>query len=91
MRSASWTAMSTSSAPNCLMQAWHAHASGLRGWLRHRMHDQAEADDLPQDIFIKAMWQGERFCSIGNTRGLVRSCRASIAQCGWLHHPARMV
>lgn len=55
-------------APNCLMQAWHDHETELRGWLRHRMHDQSEADDLVQDLFIKAMRQGERFCAISNAR-----------------------
>jgi RNA polymerase sigma-70 factor (ECF subfamily) len=60
--------MVTTAAPNCLMQAWHDHESALRGWLRHRMHDQAEADDLLQELFIKAMRQGERFCEIANAR-----------------------
>lgn len=55
-------------APDCLMQAWHEHESELRGWLRHRMADRAEADDLVQDLFIKAMRQGEHFCSVGNAR-----------------------
>jgi RNA polymerase sigma-70 factor (ECF subfamily) len=50
------------------MQAWHDHESELRGWLRRRMADPAEADDLVQDLFIKAIRQGERFCSIGNAR-----------------------
>jgi RNA polymerase sigma-70 factor, ECF subfamily len=53
---------------NCLMTAWHQHEAELRGWLRHRMGNPADADDLLQDVFLKAMRQGERFCAITNAR-----------------------
>lgn len=53
---------------NCLMTAWHQHEAELRGWLRHRMGNAADAEDVLQDLFIKAMRQGERFCAIGNAR-----------------------
>ena len=53
---------------NCLMTAWHAHEAELRGWLRHRLGKAADAEDLLQDVFIKAMRQGERFCAIVNAR-----------------------
>ena len=60
--------MLNGAAPNCLTTAWAAHAPELRGWLRHRLGNPAEADDLLQDLFIKALRQGERFCSVQNAR-----------------------
>ncbi|MCX7246184.1 MAG: sigma-70 family RNA polymerase sigma factor [Burkholderiales bacterium] len=53
---------------NCLTSAWRAHEPELRGWLRHRLSNPAEADDLLQDLFLKALRQGERFCSVQNAR-----------------------
>jgi RNA polymerase sigma-70 factor (ECF subfamily) len=40
----------------------------LRGWLRHRLGNAVDADDMLQDLFIKALRQGERFCAIDNAR-----------------------
>ncbi len=53
---------------NCLMTAWHQYEAELRGWLRHRMGNSVDAEDLLQDVFLKAMRQGERFCAITNAR-----------------------
>ncbi|MBE0626104.1 MAG: RNA polymerase sigma factor SigZ [Burkholderiales bacterium] len=53
---------------NCLMSAWHAYEAELRGWLRHRMGNAVDAEDLLQDVFLKAMRQGERFCEVSNSR-----------------------
>jgi RNA polymerase sigma-70 factor (ECF subfamily) len=53
---------------NCLMSAWRANEAELRGWLRHRLGNPVDAEDMLQDLFIKAMRQGERFCAIGNAR-----------------------
>jgi RNA polymerase sigma-70 factor (ECF subfamily) len=53
---------------NCLMTAWHEHEAELRGWLRHRLGNAVDAEDLLQDVFLKAVRQGEGFCAIGNAR-----------------------
>jgi len=53
---------------NCLMTAWHQNEAELRGWLRHRLGSAVDAEDLLQDVFLKAMRQGERFCAITNAR-----------------------
>ena len=53
---------------NCLMTAWHQHEAELRGWLRRRTGNAVDAEDLLQDVFLKAMRQGERFCAIVNAR-----------------------
>lgn len=53
---------------NCLITAWTANEAEIKGWLRHRLGNQAEADDVLQDLFLKALRQGERFCSVHNAR-----------------------
>lgn len=53
---------------NCINRAWAAHGPELRHWARHRMSDSAEVDDLMQDLFLRALRQGERFCSVDNAR-----------------------
>ncbi len=53
---------------SCLTQAWTQHEPELRGWARHRLANPAETDDLLQDLFLKALRQGERFCSVQNPR-----------------------
>jgi RNA polymerase sigma-70 factor (ECF subfamily) len=51
-----------------LKTAWAAHQPELRAWLRHRLGNPAEVDDLLQDLFLKAMRQGDRFCTVRNAR-----------------------
>lgn len=41
----------------CLDTAWKAHAAEMRGWLRNRLGNSALADDLLQDLFLKALRQ----------------------------------
>ncbi len=53
---------------NCIVTAWHKHETELRGWLRHRLGNTVDAEDLLQDVFLKASRQGERFCAITNAR-----------------------
>ncbi len=53
---------------NCIMTAWHQHESELRGWLRHKIGNASDAEDLVQDVFLKATRQGKRFCAITNAR-----------------------
>lgn len=53
---------------HCLTTAWTAHEPELRGWLRRRLANPAEVDDLLQDMFLKALRQGERFCAVHNAR-----------------------
>jgi len=48
--------------------AWQAHAVELRGYLRHRLSRLDAADDVLQDVFVKAMRQGQGFCTLDNPR-----------------------
>ncbi len=52
----------------CVARAWQAHEGELRGYLRHRLADADAAEDLLQDVFVKAMRQGQRFCSLDQPR-----------------------
>jgi RNA polymerase sigma-70 factor (ECF subfamily) len=53
---------------NCLTTAWTLHEPELRGWARHRLGNVQDTEDLLQDLFLKALRQGERFCSVQNAR-----------------------
>jgi RNA polymerase sigma-70 factor (ECF subfamily) len=53
---------------NCLMTAWAAHERELRAWLRHRLGNPHDAEDLLQDLFLKALRQERKFCELGNAR-----------------------
>lgn len=65
---------------NCLMSAWNDHEAELRGWLRRRIGNSADAEDLLQEVFLKAMRYGDRFCHIVNTRAwLFEVARNSLA------------
>jgi len=52
----------------CLIRAWDKHEAELRGWLISQLGSTTDAEDLLQDVFEKAMLQGEQFCSIDNAR-----------------------
>lgn len=52
----------------CLLSAWAAHEAELRGYLRHRSGLLEEADDLLQEVFIRALRQDSQFCAIENPR-----------------------
>jgi len=54
--------------PPCLLAAWSAHEAELRGYLRHRLGDHQDAEDLLQEVFLKALRQERRFCSVENAR-----------------------
>jgi len=53
---------------SCLMSAWLAHETELRGYLRHRSGFHDETDDLLQEVFIRALRQDVQFCVIENPR-----------------------
>jgi RNA polymerase sigma-70 factor (ECF subfamily) len=53
---------------NCLMNAWNKHESELRAWLRGRLGNAHDAQDMLQDLFLKAMRQDKKFCEIANAR-----------------------
>ncbi|HKI61139.1 MAG TPA: sigma-70 family RNA polymerase sigma factor [Mariprofundaceae bacterium] len=52
----------------CVIRAWHQHEGELRRWLIATLGNPNDAEDLLQDVFEKAMLQGERFCSLDSPR-----------------------
>jgi len=42
---------------NCLMAAWHRHEAELRAWLRGRMGNPHDAEDMLQELFPEALHQ----------------------------------
>ncbi|TLS66134.1 sigma-70 family RNA polymerase sigma factor [Mariprofundus erugo] len=60
-------------------QAWQRHKAELRHWLLSRLGNAADADDLLQDVFERAMRQGECFGDINNARAwLFRVARNAL-------------
>ncbi len=52
----------------CVLAAWHAHEAELRHWLLHRLRDEALAEDILQDVFVKALREGGHFCRLDSPR-----------------------
>ncbi|HEX8009336.1 MAG TPA: sigma factor [Casimicrobiaceae bacterium] len=53
---------------------------GAQGYLIHRLGDPPLAEDLLQEVFIKAMREGEKFCALANTRAwLFQVARNTLA------------
>lgn len=53
---------------NCLDTAWQQHVAELRAWLRGQLASQDDVDDLLQDLYLKALRQGQDFCAVENPR-----------------------
>jgi RNA polymerase sigma-70 factor (ECF subfamily) len=53
---------------NCFLQSWHQVEPELRGWLMTRLANRGDADDLLQDIFLKAIRRQDSFCELRNAR-----------------------
>jgi RNA polymerase sigma-70 factor (ECF subfamily) len=60
--------------------AWSAHEGELHGYLAHRLGDKHLADDVLQDVFVKAMRQGQGFCTLEQPRAwLFQVARNALA------------
>jgi len=53
---------------DCILHTWDRHEPELRRWLRGKLPDQAVAEDLLQDVFLRVIQQGEQFCEVKNPR-----------------------
>jgi len=72
---------------SCVIKAWRAHEGELLGYLTHRLHNSHVAEDLLQEIFVKAMRQGKDFCSLDNSRAwLFQVARNALIDYQRLHH-----
>jgi RNA polymerase sigma-70 factor (ECF subfamily) len=52
----------------CVLEAWQEHEAELHAFLIGQVRDSALADDLLQDVFLKAMRTGARFCTLDSPR-----------------------
>lgn len=50
------------------MTAWTSCESEIQGYLRHRTQHPEDADEVLQEVFIKAFRQGEHFYTVENPR-----------------------
>ncbi|MDP2005075.1 MAG: sigma-70 family RNA polymerase sigma factor [Rubrivivax sp.] len=72
----------------CVAAAWQAHEGELRSYLRHRTADADAADDVLQDVFVKAMQQGQGFCSLHKPRAwLFQVARNALVDRARTAHP----
>ncbi len=64
---------------DCVLAAWRAHEGEVLDFLSRRLGDRVVAEDLLQDVFLKAMRQGEGFCELNNPRAwLFRVARNTL-------------
>lgn len=60
----------------CILDAWQRHEGELRRFLRHRSGDDTVAEDLLQEVFLRALRQPNGLCGIDNPRAwLFRTAR----------------
>lgn len=52
----------------CILTAWERHETELRRFLRHRLDDEADAEDLLQEVFLRALRQKNGLCGIDDPR-----------------------
>ena len=72
----------------CVATAWAAYEVELRGYLRHRVADTDVADDVLQDVFVKAMRHGQGFCTLDNPRAwLFQVARNALVDRARTAHP----
>jgi len=53
---------------NCIINAWGRHEAELRGFLTKQSSDPAQAEDILQETFLRAVAEGAKFCSLENPR-----------------------
>jgi len=62
------------------MEAWAACQAELLGYLRHRTSQSEDAEEILQDVFIKALSRGRQFCDIDMPRAwLFQVARNALA------------
>ena len=63
----------------CLMTAWQENEQAIKNWLLKKTGDPDLAQDLVQEIFIKALQNKERFCTLNDAKSwLFKIARNSV-------------
>ena len=64
----------------CVRNSWRQHESELRRFLAHKLSDPHLAEDMLQEIFIKAINRGSGFCDLTSARAwLFEVARNAVA------------
>lgn len=53
---------------DCVLGAWRRYEGELRGFLRQRLDAPDLAEDLLQEVFLRALRQGQGFCRLEQSR-----------------------
>lgn len=76
----------------CVVAAWEAHEAELRGYVRHRLADRASADDVVQEVFLRAMSRENALCGIDNPRAwLFQVARNALVDRARTAHPGEPI
>lgn len=89
-------AVTTGRQPNpgfaCVASAWAAYGPELRGYVRHRLADTAAADDIVQEVFLKAMGRQNALCGLDNPRAwLFQVARNALVDRARTSHPGEPI
>jgi RNA polymerase sigma-70 factor (ECF subfamily) len=77
---------------SCVERAWRSHEAELRRYLLRRLRDRDAAEDLAQDVFVRAAGQGQGFCSVSNPRAwLFRVAHNALVDFVRLRHQAESI
>ena len=80
--------MSSAQAYRCHLAAWRLHKRELRAFLGNHAGSASEADDLLQEVFLRALRQGEAFCRLDHPRAwLFQVARHLLIDHGRLSRP----
>lgn len=72
----------------CVAAAWQRHEREVLQFLRRRLGDPHAAEDLLQDVFLKAMRAGRGFCVLENPRAwLFQVARTTLIDHHRTAHP----
>lgn len=73
----------------CVETAWSAHRAELMRFLRHKLGEEGQAEDLLQDVFLRAAQHLETFCGVENRRAwLFQVARNAVVDFYRRHRPA---
>lgn len=64
---------------HCLMAAWDENEQAIKNWLLKKTGDRDLAQDILQDLFVKALQNKERFCTLRDAKSwLFRVAQNSV-------------
>lgn len=73
---------------DCVLGAWRAHEAEMLGFLTRQTGNADTAQDLLQEVFLKALRQGQGFCTLEHPRAwLFQVARNALVDAQRLRHP----